>query len=92
MFRARSANFKVAQVSSNARAEGDTVAMMVVLQLPPRESCNRWVSLESLQSDSKQPCWLLRKGDSSQHQEFCLDCQGHLAMVSRKKDVAETSD
>ena len=48
MFLARSANLRVAQVSSNAEEAGETVAMMAVLQLPPSESCSRCVSLESL--------------------------------------------
>ena len=41
MLRALSANLRVLQVSSKARMEGEMVAMIMVLQLPPRESCKR---------------------------------------------------
>ena len=60
MLRARSANLRVLQVSSKARMEGEMVAMIMVLQLPPRESCRRWVSLESLHtqgSEGDAACW-----------------------------------
>ena len=56
MLRARSANLSVAQVSSKAKVEGDMVAMMVVLQFPPRESCSKWVNLESLQGKEESGC------------------------------------
>jgi hypothetical protein len=47
ILRARSANLTVEVVSSAHMTEGDTVATMVVRQLPPRDSCSRWVSFES---------------------------------------------
>mmetsp|Transcript_2578 Transcript_2578/g.6602 ORF Transcript_2578/g.6602 Transcript_2578/m.6602 type:complete len:221 (-) Transcript_2578:808-1470(-) len=44
---ARSANLSVDTVSSKAFTQGEIAAMIVVLQLPPRESCSKLVSLES---------------------------------------------
>lgn len=41
------ANFNVLKLSLNESKAGDTIAIIVVLQLPPRESSNRRVSLES---------------------------------------------
>mmetsp|Transcript_121050 Transcript_121050/g.214126 ORF Transcript_121050/g.214126 Transcript_121050/m.214126 type:complete len:203 (-) Transcript_121050:964-1572(-) len=45
---ARWANFSVERDSAKASAAGDTIAIMVVRQLPPSESSRRRVSLESL--------------------------------------------
>jgi hypothetical protein len=41
MLRARSANLSVELVSSAQATDGDRVATIVVLQLPPSESCRR---------------------------------------------------
>ena len=53
MLRALSANRRVDADSSKASAEGEMVAMMVVRQLPPRESCSKWVRRESLQRGAR---------------------------------------
>ena len=45
-----SAYFSVLKVSSNVSAEGDTLAIMTVLQLPPIESFSNLVSFEFLVS------------------------------------------
>lgn len=47
MFLALSAYFRVLYVSSRVTLDGDTAAIMTVLQLPPSESCKSRVSLES---------------------------------------------
>ena len=46
MFRARDAYFTVPCVSSKFDSAGDTHAIMVVLEFPPRESCNMRVNFE----------------------------------------------
>ena len=48
IFLALVANFKVDWVSPKASAEGEIMAIIVVLQFPPRESSRILVSLESL--------------------------------------------
>ena len=45
---ARYANFKVDNVSENEPEAGDILAIIKVLELPPNESFNRKVNLESL--------------------------------------------
>ena len=45
---ALSANLQVNMLSSAPAAVGDKVAIMTVRQLPPIESCNSLVSLDSL--------------------------------------------
>lgn len=47
MFLALSAYFKVLYVSSYEALDGDTAAIITVLQFPPSESCKSLVSFES---------------------------------------------
>jgi hypothetical protein len=48
IFLALVANLSVLYDSANASAEGEIIAIMVVLQFPPRESSKILVSFESL--------------------------------------------
>ena len=48
MFFALFANFKLDSDSPYASGAGETITIIVVLQLPPKESSNNLVSFESL--------------------------------------------